>query len=219
MVKIKIQFDKKILTLPVNPENLNPEQSAENEEVNVVGLGNITVKGDVGLRKVTIESFFPSNYSEFYTGVSPKSCVEFINRIWKSEKIARITTEGLPINLNMYFVINSFNPDSRAGEEDDVYYNLELQEYIPYGARLINMQGTTNLGILESTNRTDTKALLDQNYIVISGDSLMTITKKIVSDTSRWTELYQKNKIIIGNNPNSLTPGTKLVLPESWVKT
>ena len=217
MVNIKIHFNNRTLTLPVNPEELSHERSADNEEVKIIGLGTIVVKKDAGLKKLAIESFFPSNYSEFYTGVSPKACVDFINNIWKSAKVARITTEGLPINLNMYFVIDSFNFDDRAGEEDDIYYNLEIKEYIPYGARLINMQGV-NSGIIESPNRVDNKPLVDQVYIVKNGDSLISITKRITGNTSNWNELYNINKVLIGNNPNLIYPGTKLVLPESWVK-
>ena len=217
MVNIKIQFDGRILTLPVNPEELNNERSASNEKIKIVGLGNVVVKHDEELRQIAINSFFPSANSIFYTGVSPKSCVEFINKIWKSEKIARITTEGLPINLNMYFVIDQFNFDSKAGEEEDIYYELSITEYIPYGARIVNMQGTTNQGILESSNRIDTKPLIDQIYTVLEGESVISITKKLTNDDTRWRELYNLNTAVIGNSPSSIYAGAKLILPESWV--
>lgn len=217
MVNIKIHFNNRTLTLPVNPEELSHERSADNEKVKIVGLGNIVIKKDVGLKTVTIESFFPASYSNFYTGVSPKACVDFINRIWKSDKIAMITTEGLPVNLNMYFVIDGFTFDDKAGEEDDIYYSLKIMEYIPYGAKLVNMQGTTNNAILESPNRVDNKPLVDQVYTVKSGDGLVAITKKLTGNTARWRELYENNIVIIGNNPNIIKPGMKLILPESWV--
>jgi hypothetical protein len=196
---------------------LENSQSASNEKVQIVGLGNIVVKKDRGLRSLSIESFFPSTNNQFYTGVSPKTCVDFINKIWASEKIPRIVTEGLPINLNMFFVIDEFNPDNKAGEEEDIYYTLSITEYIPYGAKIINMQGTTNNGIISSLNRVDTKPLINQVYTVVSGDSLISITKKITGNSSSWKELYNENTAVIGNNPTTLTPGVKLTLPESWV--
>lgn len=217
MVNIKIQFNNQILTLPVNPENFNPEQAADNEKVKIIGLGDISIKGDAGLRSVSIESFFPSKDSSFYTGVQPKTCIDFINMIWKSDKVARITTEGLPSNINMFFVIDNFNPDSRAGEEDDVYYTLDITEYRPYGARYVNMRGVTNNAIVGSAPRVDTKPIIERTYTVISGDYLILITKKLIGDTSRWRELYEANKTIIGNNPDLIYPGTVLTLPESWV--
>lgn len=217
MVNIRIQFDNRILTLPVNPESLSNQRTADNEKVKIVGLGNVIIKKDYSLTNVNIESFFPNINSDFYKGVSPKSCVDFINKIWKSNKIARISTDGLPVNLNMFFVINDFNFDSKAGEEDDIYYTLDITEYIPYGARIINMQGNTNNGIVEEPARVDTKPLTDTLYIVKSGDSLIGITRKFVQDTSRWKELYDLNKSIIGDNPNLIYPNSRLVLPESWV--
>lgn len=216
MVNIKIQFDKQILTLPVNPEELNIERNASNEKVKIIGLGNVIVPHEEELKVVSIESFFPSTNSDFFTGVAPKTCVDFINRIWKSNKVARITTEGLPVNLNMYFVIDEFNYDHKAGEEEDIYYTLSITEYIPYGAKYVNMQ-TNYSAIASSSNRVDNKPLINQVYIVKQGDSIISITKKITGGTSRWQELYNLNTAVIGNSPNSIYTGAKLVLPESWV--
>lgn len=216
MVNVKIEFNNQSLTIPVNPENLQIARNADNEKVKIVGLGNIVIKKDESLSSVSIESFFPSPNSEFYTGVSPKSCVNFIDKIWKSEKIAKIVTEGLPINLNMYFVIDNFDYDHRAGEEEDIYYSLSITKYIPYGARLINMQGE-NIGVIANSNRVDTKPLINQIYIIQKGDSIASITRKFVGDTSRWKELYLENTALIGENPESLYVGAKLTLPESWV--
>ena len=44
MVNIKIQFDKQILILPVNPEELSSERNASNEKVKIIGLGNVIIK-------------------------------------------------------------------------------------------------------------------------------------------------------------------------------
>ena len=65
----------------------------------------------------------------------------------------------------MYFVIDQLNYDSKAGEEEDIYYNLNITEYIPYGAKYVNMQ-TTYTAISSSSNRVDTKPLINQVYIV-----------------------------------------------------
>ena len=163
MVNLKIEFDNRTLTLPVNPEKLSPERGAENETVKIIGLGNIVIKKEIGLAKISIESFFPSTNSEFYTGTSPKACVEFINKIWKSDKYARIVSEGLPVNLNMFFVIDKFAPEDRAGEEEDIYYTLEITEFKSYGAKYVKQQN--NSIIVSSNNRVDTKPLIKPNVI------------------------------------------------------
>ena len=56
-----------------------------NEDINIIGLGPATRKGPPGLYTLSIESFFPGTKSYFYTGVKPKTCVNFIDEIWKTE--------------------------------------------------------------------------------------------------------------------------------------
>lgn len=135
-VQILIQFNGKYLTLPINPEKISINRSADNTDLEIIGLGKATRKGEPSLDKFSIESFFPAQNSYFYTGVKPATCVEFINEIWNTENtnnnVAKITTTGLPININMYFVIDNFNYDHRAGEEDDIYYTLDIKKYVPY---------------------------------------------------------------------------------------
>jgi nucleoid-associated protein YgaU len=51
-------------------------------------------------------------------------------------------------------------------------------------------------------------------YIVVPGDSLSAIAQRFLGNGNRWPEIYQKNKGVIGPNPNLIYPGQKLVL---WV--
>lgn len=217
MINIRIEFNNQVLIIPVNPEEIKYSRSASNEKVQIIGLGNIVIKKGIGIGSLSIESFFPSPNNQFYTGVSPKTCVNFLNTIWNSDKVGKIVTEGLPVNLNMYFVIDNFDYDHKAGEEEDIYYTLQISQYIPYGARIINMQGETIYGVLSSTNRVNSKQLISQIYIVKPGDTVLSITKKLTGSTSKWQELYRENTAAIGNNPDVIYTGQKLILPESWV--
>ena len=220
-VKIFIQFNGKALILPVNPENITPSRSANNDDIDIIGLGKATRKGEPGVTGFTIESFFPGPKSYFYTGVRPKSAVEFINEIWETENInnnvAKITITGIPIPINMYFVIENFEYDHRAGEEEDIYYTLEIKKYIPYGVKLIETKAinntnvrvaSTNIEVVQSSNA-------QQTYSVKSGDSLFAITKKYTGSDNRWKELYELNKDKI-KNPNLIYPNQKLTIPNGW---
>jgi len=53
-----------------------------------------------------------------------------------------------------------------------------------------------------------------QVYIVKSGDSLSKIAKELYGDASRWPDIYEANKELIGDNPNLIHPGQKLNIPE-----
>lgn len=232
-VKMLIQFNKQQLTLPINPEELQVSREADNEDINIVGLGKATRKGEPGLRTCTISSFFPNKNSYFYTNVKPKTCVNFINKIWKTDNknnnVAKIVTTGLPKNLVMYFVVNNFSYNNKAGEEQDIYYELEIKEYVPYGVKLVQ---TKKKGI--KTTRAKSTAVkkvdkqkqkekkkenrqtqVNKTYKVVRGDCLWNITKKYTGKGSRWRELYNLNKDKI-KNPNLIYPNQILTLPLGW---
>ena len=55
-------------------------------------------------------------------------------------------------------------------------------------------------------------ALAAHEYVVKSGDSLSKIAKALYGDAKRWPEIYEANKALIGDNPNLIHPGQKLII-------
>jgi LysM repeat protein len=51
------------------------------------------------------------------------------------------------------------------------------------------------------------------NYTVKSGDNLWDIAREKLGDGTRWTEIYQMNQTVIGDNPRLIMPGAELQLP------
>ena len=52
-------------------------------------------------------------------------------------------------------------------------------------------------------------------YTVAEGDTLFNIARYELGKASRWAEIYDLNREVLGKDFNYLTPGTKLTLPES----
>ncbi|MEO7795729.1 MAG: LysM peptidoglycan-binding domain-containing protein [Thermoanaerobaculia bacterium] len=50
-------------------------------------------------------------------------------------------------------------------------------------------------------------------YVVRSGDSLSKIAQRHYGDAKQWTRIYDANRDLIGDNPDLIRPGQKLVLP------
>lgn len=50
-------------------------------------------------------------------------------------------------------------------------------------------------------------------YTVQSGDSLSKIAKKHYGDMNSWRKIYDANKQTIGDNPDLIKPGQRLVIP------
>lgn len=212
-VDIRIQFDNKFLTIPINPEQIESTRNADNTDMKIIGIGPATRKGSPGLKSFTIESFFPGTKSYFYTGSSPKTCIDFINKIWESDNtnntVAKITTIGLPNEINMYFVIDEFNCTNKAGEEEDVYYSLKIKEYKPYGVRKIKKTTTSSTARANTnTAKSSSSSSKTNTYTVKKGDCLWNISKACCGNGANWKKLYNLNKKIIGSNPNLIKPRT-----------
>ena len=231
MIKIMIQFNGKNLTIPINPKELEVTRSASNQEIDIIGLGKAARKGEPGLQSLTISSFFPGIDSYYYTGVSPKTCVDFINEIWETpnenNNVAKLVTLGLPNDINMYFVIDNFSWDNKAGEEEDTYYKLKIKKYIPYGVKTVDVKlsglaaarATSTvkpITVTQAPTPAPTSVVTNKTYTVVSGDCLWNITKKFTGSGSDWRELYELNTDVIGSNPNLIYPGQVLTLPTGW---
>jgi nucleoid-associated protein YgaU len=53
-----------------------------------------------------------------------------------------------------------------------------------------------------------------RTYTVAEGDTLFNIARYELGKASRWAEIYELNRNVLGKDFNYLTPGMKLVLPE-----
>lgn len=50
-------------------------------------------------------------------------------------------------------------------------------------------------------------------YVVQANDSLWFIALKYLNDGTRWVEIYNQNRPVIGENPNLIYPGQTFILP------
>ena len=54
-----------------------------------------------------------------------------------------------------------------------------------------------------------------RTYTVAEGDTLFNIARYELGKASRWAEIYDLNRDVLGKDFNYLTPGMKLVLPDN----
>ena len=55
---------------------------------------------------------------------------------------------------------------------------------------------------------------LPETYLVREGENLRKIALRLYGDSDRWTEIYDANKDLIGENPNNLWVGLSLTVPQ-----
>ena len=67
---------------------------------------------------------------------------------------------------------------------------------------------------LRGQHKSDPGASGGRTYIVAEGDSLFDIARNELGKASRWVEIYDLNADVLGKDIDTLTPGTRIVLPD-----
>lgn len=216
---LKFNNGAEVLWLPVNPDNISVTSTHGFTDVDVTNLGEYTVIGSGRLREYSFSSLFPRKYNASYCAYEslrdPYEYVSMIERWQRSGKPVRFIVTGTPINLAV--TIRSFEYEERGGEPGDVYYTLNLKEYV-----FIDIAKKGSNGAKSSTKtkkvpgkgkaRPSTR-ITPKSYTVKSGDSLFKVATKVYGNGDDWRKIYDKNKKLIGSNSSSLKPGQKLVIP------
>ena len=215
-IYMSLQYDGNLMKFPINPEKLAISCPSSSEKATVEKLGEVSIQKIPGLKTFNISSFFWGQVSD-----TPSSTyVDWLLAWQKSGKKANFIMTKL--NYSMAVTCENFEYEIRAGEENDVYFSLELMEYRKYGAkRLGDVESVLNIfdalteklsgmsnapSVLIEVPRLDrlsiSKKLIESPYTVTEKDTITGITKKITGATDKWKELK---------------PDIKLDIPESWL--
>lgn len=173
--------DTMVYQLPVNPEKLPVSQDNGNEEYNVLGIGPIMVPRKPGLKKVSIESYFPGRIDRMtLTGdkfLPPEFYINFFRNAMENKEVLvytpkRCYEDGTPYFSNdagMNVLVTSFQTEERGGETGDFYYTLELTEYQDYSPLTIQIQE-------EATAEKPAAATSEQNRSIPKGQLYVGMT-------------------------------------------
>ena len=212
------------MLLPVTPGEYQITTSQGDQTATTVGLGEILLRGKRNLRGISFSSFFPKRYDSSYCVTAglkqPMEYVRLIEQMAEDEAVKLILSGT---SVNMMVRIQSFD----WGENDgtgDISYTLTLKEHrsVRAGATsVVTLDSLSGEGTTGSTVRTDaaraetqgSDANSGQSYTVIKGDTLSGIARKKMGNASKWPELYQQNKSVIGGNPDLIYPGQVLIIP------
>lgn len=233
-IYIILQYEKNLMKFPINPEDLPKEISSSSETVDIEGIGEVGIPCKPGLAKISISSFFWHKWNL----IPSSSYVAWIEKWQRSGKPATLIVTRL--NYSMKVTCEAFKHWIKAGEEKDVYFELELQEYREYGARYLNKQNSESLltkiqDMLDATTPpvlieiprpprdTTLKDVVGNVFKVIPKyDTLCAIAKKITGGTGKWKELYDENIKKLGDifsEGDTIPIGEELRIPSSWNKT
>ena len=231
-IYIILQYSFHILKFPINPDNFTKEIPSNSETANIEGLGEISIPTTPKLATITINSFFWHQNNL----VPASQYVTWLEKWQASKKPAKLIVTRL--NYSMEVTCESFKHWINAGEEKDIYFELQLKEFRPYGARKLN--NVKNKTIIQKfkdvkeiltspvlteiprpTRNSTLKGEITNPYTTKPNDTLLVITKSITGSSDEWKLLYDKNKEKIGDilaENNDIPEGTKLNLPSKWLE-
>lgn len=204
-MQIYLKTDSYEMQLPVLPEGYSVTEKQNNQTANVVSFGDVNLKGNRGLREMSLSSFFPASktHGGYKAQAKFKEPFTLVNKLisWKDKKtiVRVIVTET---NVNSEFLINEVTYEQNDGT-GDVNYSISLTEYARPKIKL-----TTNGVTTLATGRAKKEKIVNE-YTVKSGDTLKSIAKKLLGSSSKFKKIANLNHI---PSPYKIKAGQVLIV-------
>lgn len=193
------------IRLPVNPAKIHfriPTMSARYE---LIGAGEAEILQGARLAEIEIEGFLPAE-ARYYApdADSPQSYVDAIRELVESGEPFSFVYVGQSWDIN--FLCSMQSPVfSELGGSFDVEYKFTLRKWV-------EIQTQTALKPETRPRNTEPRPSA-ASYTVKQGDTLSHIAQYTLGSSTRWPDIYDLNRDVIGN-PNLIYPGQELKLPD-----
>lgn len=191
-MEIWLKTNEKEMLLPIMPSSFNLEGSSKINTSNVVKLGEVSVYGGNNLRRISIDSFFPSKQYYFIKTPSLQNPYDYVKQIkdWmnKGQDVRLIITET---DVNMLCYIEAFN----YGEQDasrDVYFSINLTECKIPKINYETPTPSTNTSRPESPPSSNNSQ--QKTHKVKKGDCLWDIAQRYYGKGSLYPKIKEANK-------------------------
>lgn len=140
------------LTLPLNPETTDIPTEKDVRTYNILGYGEVAVRGNRTLKRITLQNFLPDSNTTFallasmirqlnYKTYTPVEAMEMLNKWVEDDAVIRVIISGY---LNAEFTIERHVAQVKESVSD-LGYTIDLVEYRnPKAESLIVATGTKN---------------------------------------------------------------------------
>ncbi|MEF9952194.1 MAG: LysM peptidoglycan-binding domain-containing protein [Clostridium sp.] len=203
-------------TLPVLPEEIEVKKDGNNETINIVNLGEVSIINKPKLADIEFECHFPLHEAPYLATdklMPPSYYVKKIEKWRDEEKPIRVILVGSPLEINQLYSIENFNKKEVGGEVGDIYYLIHLKEYaagVVKKVKIVNTSSDKKATSKPKPSRPNTSKPKVKTHTVRKGDTLWGISKRYLGKGSRFDEIAKLNNI---KNPNIIRVGQIIKIP------
>ncbi|ENK0557998.1 LysM peptidoglycan-binding domain-containing protein [Clostridium botulinum] len=215
-VYLRNEKEKTTFQFPVNPiDNVMVNRTKKYDTADIVDYGEVDLS-DKGkkIKELSFLTLLPKEYDTYcrYRNIpKPAEAIGKLEKWMEQEEPLRLIITDF--GFNDLVIISNVSEEERAGETGDKYITISFRTHRDLKIQTLAPPKTTSTvkKVSLNNNRATTKSN-SKIYVVKQGDSLWKIAKWWYGDGSKWNVIYQKNRNIIGPNPNVIRPGQKLVM-------
>ncbi|KGO14290.1 phage portal protein [Clostridium botulinum] len=208
--------EKQTFHFPVNPiGDITVNRSKKYNTVDIIDYGEVDLS-DKGkkIKELSFNTLLPKEYDTYcrYRNIpKPTEAIAKLEKWMEQQEPLRLIITDF--GFNNLVNITSVSEEERGGETGDKYITISFRTHRDLKIQTLGSAKTTSTvkKVALKNNRPTTKSN-SRIYVVKPGDSLWKIAKWWYGNGVKWNIIYQKNRNIIGSNPNVIRPGQKLVM-------
>lgn len=212
---------KKVMQLPITPENYEIEENEQIETVKLASIGDINIPTYYEPKNISISGVFstnPNNYlNKNWCPDIIRRTVDYVNVInsWKRKhdviRVLIVPRGTIESRLDAKFYIKSLKIDGENEATGDISYTIEFVEYGDVKVKkLSNSNSKPSRSTIKPTPKKNAKKA--RYYTVKKGDCLWNIARKFYGNGALYTKILNANKSKI-KNKNLIYSGQVFVIP------
>lgn len=229
-IQFFIKVDEFLLTIPVNPEELEVTKEIGYDTYANLDKQEILKLQEDKLIELELESILEMTASSMSVSPDvyrPEVYLEFFNKLKDTRKLIRVTSSDGIFDFEGY--ITGVTTNYTGGTTDYGYTlniiqnrSVELITNIDNSYKKINeeyviLRSTPKSNPTTSSTNTGSTATASSNnsskrYTIVSGDTLSGIARKFYGNSSRWPDIFNANRNVI-KNANLIYPGQVITIP------